>query len=273
MDRIGPQLTLARRIVEEAFPELEKLKISALAKKFEVEPDVIQQAIQEIGKFEPKPGRLISQDASPTLMPDLVVESIDGEIVIYFNDKFLPSLRVSDKYQSALTKESRVPATEKKFIREKLNSATWLIRAIEQRKSTMMKVMQAIVETQPAFFSEGPAHLKPLILQNIAEKIGMHISTVSRVINGKYVQTAHGVFELKYFFTSAVTQEDGEDVSSAKFKDAIKNLVSSEDAHHPLSDQKISELLLKENLEVARRTVAKYRDQLGILPARLRKKF
>lgn len=273
MDRKGMESPLLRRIVEEAFSDLEKLKIAALARRFEVEPDVMQGIIHEIGKLEPKPGRLISQDAAPTIIPDLVVETIDNEMVIYFNEKYIPSLKVSNKYQSALGKDSRVPTSEKKFIREKLSSATWLIRAIEQRKSTMMKVMHAIVESQPEFFSEGPAHLKPLILQNIADKIGMHISTVSRVINGKYVQTSHGVFELKYFFTSAVTQEDGEDVSSAKFKDAIRNLVEAEDAHHPLSDQKISDMLRKENLEVARRTVAKYRDQLSILPARLRKKF
>ena len=172
-----------------------------------------------------------------------------------------------------MTKDSRASSDEKKFIRDKLGSATWLIRAIEQRKTTMLKVMHAIVQSQPDFFSKGATHLKPLILQDIADKISMHISTVSRVINGKYVQTPHGIFELKYFFTSAVSQEEGDDVSSIQMKEAIRDLISKEDPKRPLSDQKIADTLKKNGLDVARRTVAKYRDYLELLPARLRKKF
>jgi RNA polymerase sigma-54 factor len=189
------------------------------------------------------------------------------------NDRTVPSLKVSRAYAELLKKGSKASTEEKKYVREKLNSATWLIRAIEQRKSTMLKVMQAIIESQPDFFKEGPTHLRPLILQDVADKIGMHISTVSRVTNGKYVQTSHGIFELKYFFTAGVTQADGREISSVTTKDEIKKLIESEDTKRPLSDQKIVEILKAKGLDVARRTVAKYRDQLEILPARLRKQY
>ncbi len=269
-DRIGP---LAQRMVEEDFELLERLKIAALAKKYDVTPEQIQAAVKEIGALEPHPGRLLGSTSAASVIPDLVVEEIDGELILMLNDRTLPSLRVSRAYADLLRKGSRANSEEKKFVRAKLNSATWLIRAIEQRKSTMLKVMHAIMEAQPDFFKLGATHLRPLILQDVADKIGMHISTVSRVTNGKYVQTPHGIFELKYFFTAGVAQSDGSEVSSVAAKDEIKKLIESEDAHHPLSDQKIVEILKSKGIDVARRTVAKYRDQLEILPARLRKQY
>jgi len=269
-DRISP---LARRIVEEEFELLERLKIAALAKKLDSSPEEIQGAVREIGTLEPHPGRLLAPTAAAAVVPDLIVEEIEGELVLMLNDRTIPSLRISRAYAGLLRKGSRASADEKKFVRGKLNAATWLIRAIEQRKSTMLKVMHAILESQPEFFRSGPAHLRPLILQQVADKIGMHISTVSRVTNGKYVQTPHGIFELKYFFSASVTQADGSEVSSVAARDEIKRLIESEDSKNPLSDQKIVEILKTRGLDVARRTVAKYRDQLEILPARLRKKY
>ncbi len=271
--RSNPVGPLARRIVEEDFELLERLKIGALAKKFEVSAEQIQTAIKEIGAMEPHPGRLLAATTSTTVIPDLIVEEIEGELVLMLNDRTVPSLRISRAYANLLRKGSRATTDEKQFVRAKLNSATWLIRAIEQRKSTMLKVMHAIMEAQPDFFKKGPTHLRPLILQDVADKIGMHISTVSRVTNGKYVQTPHGIFELKYFFTASVTQSDGSEVSSVATKDEIKKLIEGEDPRQPLSDQKIVEILKSSGLEVARRTVAKYRDQLEILPARLRKQY
>jgi RNA polymerase sigma-54 factor len=271
--RSNPVGELARRIIEEDFDLLERLKIAALAKKYEVTPEQIQAAIKEIGVLEPHPGRLLAATTSSTVIPDLIVEEVEGELVLMLNDRTVPSLRISRAYANLLRKGSRATADEKQFVRAKLNSATWLIRAIEQRKSTMLKVMHAIMEAQPDFFKIGPTHLRPLILQDVADKIGMHISTVSRVTNGKYVQTQHGIFELKYFFTASVTQSDGSEVSSVATKDEIKKLIEGEDPRQPLSDQKIVEILKSSGLEVARRTVAKYRDQLEILPARLRKQY
>ena len=270
LDRISP---LARRIVAEEFDLLEKLKVAAIAKKLDVLPEQVQAAMKEIGSLEPHPGRLVSASAANPVTPDLIVEEIEGELVLMLNDRSVPSLKVSRAYAQLLKKGSRASTEEKKYVREKLNSATWLIRAIEQRKSTMLKVMQAIIESQPDFFKQGPTHLRPLILQDVADKIGMHISTVSRVTNGKYVQTSHGIFELKYFFTAGVTQSDGREVSSVTTKDEIKKLIEGEDPKKPLSDQKIVEILKAKGLDVARRTVAKYRDQLEILPARLRKQY
>ncbi|MDB5102852.1 MAG: polymerase sigma-54 factor RpoN [Fibrobacteres bacterium] len=271
--RYGRVSPLAKRIVEEEFDLLEKLKVAAIAKKLDVPPERIQTAMREIGSLEPHPGRLVSSTLSNPITPDLIVEEIEGELVLMLNDRTVPSLKVSRAYAELLKKGSRASTDEKKYVREKLNSATWLIRAIEQRKSTMLKVMQAIIESQPDFFKLGPTHLRPLILQDVADKIGMHISTVSRVTNGKYVQTSHGIFELKYFFTAGVTQADGREVSSVTTKDEIKKLIESEDTKRPLSDQKIVEILKAKGLDVARRTVAKYRDQLEILPARLRKQY
>jgi RNA polymerase sigma-54 factor len=269
-DHISP---LARRIVEDEFPLLERLKIAALAKKLDTTPEAVQTAVREIGTLEPHPGRLLAPTAAAAVIPDLIVEEVEGELVLLLNDRTMPSLRVSRAYASLLRKGSRATQDEKKYVRGKLNAATWLIRAIEQRKSTMLKVMHAILESQPEFFLSGPAHLRPLILQQVADKIGMHISTVSRVTNGKYVQTPHGIFELKYFFSASVTQSDGSEVSSVAARDEIKRLIGSEDGQNPLSDQKIVEILKSRGLDVARRTVAKYRDQLEILPARLRKKY
>lgn len=271
--RYGRVSPLAKRIVEEEFELLEKLKVAAIAKKFDQPPEQIQAAMKEIGGLEPHPGRQVSASMANPITPDLIVEEVDGELVLMLNDRTVPSLKVSRAYAELLKKGSKASTEEKKYVREKLNSATWLIRAIEQRKSTMLKVMQAIIESQPDFFKQGPTHLRPLILQDVADKIGMHISTVSRVTNGKYVQTSHGIFELKYFFTAGVTQADGREISSVTTKDEIKKLIESEDSKRPLSDQKIVEILKAKGLDVARRTVAKYRDQLEILPARLRKQY
>jgi RNA polymerase sigma-54 factor len=273
MRRLGNCSELAWKIVKDEFELLEKLKISLMAKKFDISPEEVQRAMKEIGTLEPKPGRVLNESLSTTIIPDLLIEVIEGEIILLFNDKFLPSIRISRNYSNMLKKGSSATNEEKRYVREKLNSASWLIRAIEQRKTTMLKVMNAIIETQPDFFKKGPSQLRPLILQDIADKIKMHISTVSRVINGKYVQTPHGMFELKYFFTSGVSQENGDDVSSITVKEHIKSLIETEDPKKPLSDQKIADILKSKGLYVARRTVAKYRDQLEILPTRLRKQF
>jgi RNA polymerase sigma-54 factor len=202
----------------------------------------------------------------------LVVEDVNGSFVVSLNDKSMPKLSVSQAYASVIKKGSKSSKDEKKFVRDKLATANWLVKSIDQRKSTMTKVMTAIVEAQHDFFAKGPAYLKPLILQDIADKIGMHISTVNRVTNGKYVQIDTGVYELKHFFSASVKQEDGTDVSAMQAKEAIKTLVEDEDSKKPLSDQKIADTLKSKGLKVARRTVAKYREQLEILPARMRKR-
>lgn len=274
LSRLGLRDSLAWRIVHDCFGLLQKLKIPTIARRLDANPDEIQAAIKEIGSLEPRPGRQLSSPHAPTVVPDLVVErGMDGLWLVMFNDRTVPSLRISRSYQDMMRRGSRASTDEKKFVRDKLNSAAWLLRSIDQRKSTMLKVMYAILEAQAEFFEEGPGHLGPLVLQDIADKVKMHISTVSRVTNEKYVQTPHGVFELKSFFSASVTQEDGTEISSVEAREAIRKLIGEESPEDPLSDQKIVDELKRRGLDVARRTVAKYRDLMGILPARMRRKF
>ncbi len=274
LQRAGKRDTLAWRIVAECFGLLQKLKIPTIARRLNSSPEEIQAAIKEIGSLEPRPGRSLSTQPPASVIPDLIVDRApDGSWLVLINDKTVPSLRVSRSYQDLIRRGSHASADEKKYVRDKLNSASWLVRSIEQRKGTMLRVMYAIIESQPEFFENGPGHLRPLVLQTIADKVKMHISTVSRVTNEKYVQTPHGVFELKSFFSASVTQEDGTEISSVEARDAIQKLIDAEDSEAPLSDQKIVDELKKHGVDVARRTVAKYRDMMGILPARMRRKF
>jgi RNA polymerase sigma-54 factor len=273
MERYGNCSVLAQKIIQEAYDLFEKVHVGALAKQFEVTPREVQGAIEEIGHLDPKPGRVLGASVAAAIIPDLLVEEVDGDILLQFNDRHVPSLHVSKRYSHVLQRGSSASKEEKEYVRERLNSASWLIKAIEQRKSTIAKVMHTIIKRQPDFFAKGPTYLKPLVLQDVADEIEMHISTVSRVINGKYVQTSHGVFELKYFFTSATVQNNEGEVLSIQVKQAVQNLVQGEDTKKPLSDQKIVDALKEQGIQVARRTVAKYREQMGILPARMRKRF
>ena len=272
--RLGLHDSLAMRIVSEEWALFEKLKIPDIAQRLGVDTIKVQEELEIIKKLNPKPGYLVSPDKTTTIIPDLIVEKVDGKFVATLNDRSVPSLYISKAYAEMLRKGSKVKKEVKTYIREKFNSATWLIRSIEQRKSTMLKVMYAIIGKQPEFFEKGPPNLNPLKLQDIADMIDMHISTVSRVTNNKYVQTLHGIFELKYFFSEALGQNsDGSDISTMTIKTRLKGLIGGEESKKPLSDQKLSELLTQEGLKVARRTVAKYREQMKILPARLRQKY
>ena len=266
--------SLMARILEQHFELLKKYNIQEIARKLALPVAEIQQAVREIGKLEPSPGTLYSGGRPQTITPELIVTKLEnGEFAVTLNDGNVPSIRVSRAYIDLLRKERKRSPDVKKYLSEKVNAANWLIRAIEQRKITMIKVMTAIVERQREWFEKGPPHLRPLILQEIADIIHMHISTVCRVTNDKYVQTPYGIFELKYFFSSAVDQEDGSEVSTSRAKDILKELVDQEDKKRPLSDQRLAELLKAKGIEVARRTIAKYREQLSVLPARLRKEF
>ena len=266
--------SLMARIIEQHFDLLKKYQMPEIARKLGVPVQDVQAAVRDIGKLEPHPGTLISSQKPQIITPELIVtKQENGEFLVTLNDGNVPNLRVSRPYLDLLKKEKKRTPEIKKYISEKLNSANWLIRAIEQRKVTMIKVMTAIVEKQNEWFEKGPPHLSPLRLQEIADMISMHISTVCRVTNDKYVQTPYGIFELKYFFGSGVEQEDGSEVSTSRAKDILKEMVTQEMKKKPLSDQKLVELLKSRGVEVARRTISKYREQLGILPARLRKEF
>jgi RNA polymerase sigma-54 factor len=266
--------SLAMRIVSEAWELFEKWKIPDLAKLFSVDIGEIQQAVDFIKTLHPKPGTLIGADKTTTIVPDLIVEKVDDEFLVMLNDRSVPMLHINKSYAQMLRRGSTVRQEVKNYVREKLNSAAWLVRSIEQRRTTMLKVMYAIVDRQKDFFEKGPPHLWPLKLQDIADMVGMHISTVSRVTSNKYVQTPHGIFELRYFFPEAMGQDSlGGDISSEKIKSRIRELIENENSKKPFSDQKLSDVLSREDLKVARRTIAKYREQLKLLPARLRQKY
>lgn len=266
--------SLAMQIVSQTWELFEKVKIPEIARQLNVSNKEVQSALDVLRTLHPKPGYLVNPDSSSVIVPDLIVEKIDDDFVVMLNDRSIPSLHISRAYAEMIKRGSKVKREVKDYVREKLNGATWLIRSIEQRKNTMLKVMYAIIERQRDFFEKGPPNLHPLRLQDIADMVEMHISTVSRVTNGKYVQTAHGIYELKYFFTEGIGRDaDGGDVSSERIKNRIRELVENEEPKKPLSDQKISDILSDEDLNVARRTVAKYREQLKILPARLRQKY
>lgn len=269
---LGKGDTQTYRVVEDHFEDLINHRWAEVARELEIKPIEVQDVADEMSKLDPKPGLKYSADPERYIIPDLIVEKIDGEYMVFVNDTSLPRLRISQAYQDIAKNKSEFKGETKEFISRKLNSASWMIQAIEQRRQTMLKVMGFIVDRQRDFFEYGVQHLKPLTLREVADHIEMHESTVSRVTNEKYVQTPRGVFHLKFFFSSGLATTSGEDISARAVKDKIQKLMDQEDPRKPLTDQKIVELLRSDGVKIARRTVAKYRDQLGILPARMRRR-
>ena len=269
---LGRADSVTYQIAESHFDDLVNHRWADVAKEMNLKPLDVQGAADEIAKLDPKPGMKYSADPERYIVPDLIVEKIDGEYMVFVNDTSIPRLRIARSYQSLAQDKALFKGENKEFVSRKLNSANWIIQAIEQRRQTMLKVMGFIVDRQREFFEHGVQHLRPLTLREVADHIEMHESTVSRVTNEKFVQTPRGVFTLKYFFSSGLATTSGEDISARGVRDKIRKLVEEEDVHKPLTDQKLVELLKVEGVKIARRTVAKYRDQLAILPARMRKR-
>ena len=268
----GLEHSVPFRLVRDCFDELIAHRWSEISKRFGISPTDVQRAADEIAKLDPKPGLVYSDASDNYIIPDLIVDKIDGKYHVFLNDANLPRLKLSKAYQEIARDKKKFDGENKEFISNKLNSANWMIQAIEQRRQTMLKVMNYIVERQREFFEKGVQFLKPLTLREVAEVISMHESTVSRVTNEKFVQTPRGVLPLKFFFSSGLSTTDGEDVSARGIKAQIQKLVADEDAKHPLTDQAIVNILKETGVQIARRTVAKYRDQLGVLSARMRKR-
>jgi RNA polymerase sigma-54 factor len=268
----GESETLAYRLVSEAFNDLIAHRWNELAKRFGVEPSKVQAAGDTLSRFDPKPGLKHTNRSDGYIIPDLIVDKVDGKYHVSLNDSGVPRLRLSRSYQDIARDKKKLTQENREFIANKLNSANWMIQAIEQRRQTMLKVMNFIVDRQRAFFEKGVEYLKPLTLREVAEVISMHESTVSRVTNEKYVQTPRGVLPLKFFFSSALTTASGEDASARSIRAKLQKMVQEEEPAKPLTDQQIVHLFQEQGIQIARRTVAKYRDQLGILPARMRKR-
>src|SRR5215470_4073036 len=268
----GLEQSVPFRLVRDCFEELINHRWSEISKRFGISPSDVQKAADEIKKLDPKPGLVYSDASDNYIIPDLIVEKIDGKYHVFLNDANLPRLKLSRAYQEIARDKKKFEGESKEFISSKLNSANWMIQAIEQRRQTMLKVMNYIVDRQREFFEKGVQYLKPLTLREVADVIHMHESTVSRVTNQKYVQTPRGVLPLKFFFSSALSTASGEDASARSIRAKLEKMVGEESSANPLTDQQIVHLFQEQGIKIARRTVAKYRDQLGILPARMRKR-
>ena len=265
--------TLVYRLVKDAFDDLIAHRWSDLGKRFGLAPEEVQRAADELARLDPKPGLQHSAGNDVYIIPDLIVEKIDDKYHVFLNDGGLPRLRISRTYQDIARDKKKYDVESKEFINQRLNSAHWMIQAIEQRRQTMLKVMNFIVDRQRDFFEKGIEYLKPLTLREVADVISMHESTVSRVTNEKYVQTPRGLLPLKFFFSSGLTTTTGEDATARSIKAQIQKMVDDENPKDPLTDQQIVQMFDQRGVKIARRTVAKYRDQLGILPARMRKRL
>jgi RNA polymerase sigma-54 factor len=268
-----PLNELAVRTVRDYFEDFKNRRYERLAKELNVELNIIEETIAVITKLNPKPGEGYPTAETNYIIPDLEVKKEEGELKIFMHDWNIPQLRINNQYRKMMLDRKNTSKETREFIRQRLESARWLINSIHQRRSTILKAMEAIVAKQYDFFDKGPEHLKPMILKDIADEIYMDISTISRVTNGKYVQTEWGVFELKYFFSEGIHTDGGEDVSNKKIKGLIKEIISHEPPKRPYNDQKISQMLKSEGYNVARRTVAKYREQMSIPVSRLRRKI
>lgn len=262
------------KLLNEHIKDLEKKNYGGIAKAMNLPMEDVIEMCKIIYSMDPKPGRMYMPQDTQFVTPDVYVYKVGEEYMVALNEDGLPRLRISNLYKNILKgDQASGPENAHGYIQDKLRSAVWLIKSIHQRQRTIYKVTESIVKHQADFFEKGPAHIKPMILRDIANDIGMHESTVSRVTTNKYVHTPRGIFELKYFFNSGISKTDGDSLASESVKLKIKNLVSDEDQKNPLSDQKIVELLKKDGIQIARRTVAKYRDMLKILPSSKRKKM
>jgi RNA polymerase sigma-54 factor len=272
---------IAYKLIEQCFEEFTKKHYDKIQKKLDISPEELKEVIQIILKLNPKPGET-SNDYSRAqyIIPDFILKNNNNKLDLSLNSRNAPELRVNHAYADMLDAYSKSDKKDRNtreavsFVKQKLDAAKWFIDAIKQRQQTLLKTMQAIVEYQYEFFLEGDeAKFKPMILKDIADKIGMDISTISRVANSKSIQTDFGIFPLKYFFSEGISTESGEDVSSREVKHVLKELVDKENKRKPLSDDKLEKMLKNKGYQIARRTVAKYREQLGIPVARLRKKL
>jgi RNA polymerase sigma-54 factor len=272
--QLGYENTLAERLVLRHLGQLEEQRLALIAREEGCKVEEVLEAIKLIRGLDPKPGLQFQEDQPEYVVPDVIVMKMGEEYQVLLNDDNVPRLRINPHYRALLagTAGSDHDST-KQYLEEKFRSAVWLLKSIEQRRQTLLKVAQSLVKFQKEFLDKGLAYLKPLVLRDVAEDIGMHESTVSRVTTNKYIHTPQGVFELKYFFHSRIESADGESMSSVLIKDKIKRMVLAEDARKPLTDQQIVEALQQEKINIARRTVAKYRQELNILPANRRKKL
>ncbi len=268
----GRSDSLALRMIRDHFELLTRRRIPELARKLSADADDVQSAIEEIGKLDPAPGRKFAEDNNRVVIADVTVEKDGEEWKIFLNSDYIPRLRISSTYRDLIAKGS-LSKEERDYLRERMRSGKFLIDSIEQRQRTIERITREIINAQTAFFENGVSDLKPLTMTQIADVVGVHETTVSRAIANKYIKTPHGVFDFKYFFTPGYQADSGASVSNTSVKEMIADLVAGEDKSTPLSDQEIVAKLQEKGIKIARRTVAKYREELGILPSNLRRDY
>jgi RNA polymerase sigma-54 factor len=268
----GRTESLASRIIKHHFELLTRRRIPEIARKLNAPMDEIQIAIEEIGTLNPAPGRRFADDNNRVVVADVTVEKDGDQWTIALNSDYIPRLRLSNTYRELIAKGT-LNKQERDYLRERLRSGKFLINSIEQRQQTIERITREILRVQEDFFEHGVSHLKPLTMTQIADEVGVHETTVSRAIANKYIRTPHGVFEMKYFFTPGYQADSGASVSNKSVKEIIADVIGFEDKASPLSDQEIVAKLQERGLKVARRTVAKYREELGLLPSNLRRDY
>ncbi|MFH1783086.1 MAG: RNA polymerase factor sigma-54 [Candidatus Omnitrophota bacterium] len=270
----GREDSLAYKIVDKFLMELAKNKIESIAKSLKISPDSVRLALKEISSLESKPGRSFSKTENRRVLPDILVEKKGDDYEIIINNKKLPVLKISALYRDLLSKPSSSKEV-KDYLKERIDSARWLVKAVGQRQETIMRVARCILDSQKEFFEHGRGHLKPLTMKEVADKVGRNESTISRVVNNKYIQTPFGIFELSYFFNGAYktsVEAGGEAISTDTVKNKVAMFIEKESPDKPLSDSAIVSILKDEGINVARRTIAKYREELKVLPSHLRKR-
>ena len=270
----GDDFAVPLTILGDHFDLFSKGDIAGIARRLRVPKEAVKDAFQKLVSLWPKPGRAFLGDDVQYITPDVYVFKMDGRWIITLNEDGQPRLRLSTYYRDLLASRDRLAKADKEFLKQKVNSALWFIKSIQQRQRTIYKVVESLLKLQGDFLEKGPKFLKPLTLRDVAEDIGMHESTVSRVTNGKYVYTPHGIFELKFFFNSGLNRDGGEeDIASKSVKEKILEILKTEGRDKPLSDQEIVRLLRNQGIRIARRTVTKYRQAMGVLPSSKRRKL
>jgi RNA polymerase sigma-54 factor len=264
--------SVAAHIIRDHFELLKRRRIPELSRKLAADPEDVQSAIEEIGRLDPSPGRRFAEDSNRVVVPDVTVERDGDDWKIILNSDYIPRLRISSAYRDLIAKGS-LTKQDRDYLRERMRSGKFLIDSIEQRQRTIERIAREIINAQREFFENGVSSLKPLTMTQVADVVGVHETTVSRAIANKYVRTPHGVFEFKYFFTPGYQSEDGASVSNTSVKELIADLINVEDRSSPLSDQDLVAKLRERGITIARRTVAKYREELGILPSNLRRDY
>jgi RNA polymerase sigma-54 factor len=271
--RQGKEDSLEYTIVSEHMDDLGRHRFLEIARRMEINVEDVQRAADNIARLNPRPGQVFAAAPQNYVLPDVIVEKVDGEYQIAFNNEQIPHLRISNLYKDIIASGDAQSSDVKDYIRDKIRSGKFLIRSIHQRQQTIMNIARQIVSRQRDFFEHGPSHLKPMTMAEVAEAVGVHETTVSRAVSGKYMATPQGVFEMKYFFTGGYQTATGESLSNTSVKQSIADLVKHESGSAPLSDHEIVEILSERGIPIARRTVAKYRTELNILPSHMRRKY